>query len=497
MTRSAMKSRKQIGALLTLVILFFLLSIPDSSPTLPPIQQSAIAQPFFWNQDARWDSLEARYAAARSAGCNTVSRSLDNNLHALENLLSYIERTAVPPTASVFPQIEEQYFSLAPLIGACPERVSEYLALASRLRTAVKRQSEQWNMNDRRTRETLYRLLYGSRSAVEEVILQTPQSNHPPALLTGTDEPSSSPSAQLLGVTIHSGDILVSRGGAPTSALIARGSDFPGNFSHIALAHVDSVTGQLLIIESHIERGVAIATPDEYMHDTKLRVMVLRLRSDLPALVNDPLLPYRAASAMLQRAQHQHIPYDFTMDYNDTTQLFCSEVASSAYGNFGVKLWSGTSHISTAGIRSWLADFGVRNFETQEPSDLEYDPQVRVVAEWRDAETLFKDHIDNAVTDAMIEEAERGKNLEYQWYMLPLARLVKAYSMALNFFGSVGSIPEGMSATSALKHEYYASRHSSSVAKVKMMAEKFRVEYGFAPPFWKLLSMARMALKSP
>jgi len=60
-------------------------------------------------------------------------------------------------------------------------------------------------------------------------------------------------------------------------------------------------------------------------------------------------------------------------------------VASSVYGELGVRLWTGLSTISAAGLRRWLSAFGVRHFETQEPSDLEYDPQLVVVAEGRDA----------------------------------------------------------------------------------------------------------------
>jgi hypothetical protein len=352
-------------------------------------------------------------------------------------------------------------------------------------------------MSDRKTRETLYRLLYGTRSALEEVILQTPPDHRPTPLLEGIDEPSATPAATLLGVMVHSGDILVSRGGAPTSALIARGNDFPGNFSHIALVHVDSASGRLSIIESHIERGVAISTGEEYLRDTKLRVLVLRLRADLPALVRDPLIPHRAASLMLHRARAEHIPYDFSMAYADTTMLFCSEVASSAYRMLGVHLWMGMSYISSPGVRAWLADFGVRHFATQEPSDLEYDPQLRVVAEWHDSETLRKDHIDNAVTDAMLEGAERGDRLRYDWYLLPVARVVKAYSVLLNLFGLVAPIPEGMSAVAALKHDDYAARHDAAVAAVRERAERFRRDRGFEPPYWQLLRMARESLPVP
>jgi hypothetical protein len=77
---------------------------------------------------------------------------------------------------------------------------------------------------------------------------------------------------------------------------------------------VDSATREISVIEAHIQLGVVIATADQYLADKKLRVMLLRPRPDLPALVRDPMLPHRAASSMLQRARTEHIPYDFTME---------------------------------------------------------------------------------------------------------------------------------------------------------------------------------------
>ena len=477
--------------LLSLVVLYLLLLIPAADPTVLP---GAMTTPFRWDQDARWDSLETAFASARRAGCESLSGRMENGMEQLRERVSFLESHTFAPPAPTLGQLEESLFSLAPLVAACPSSIGQYMDLFSRVRIAVKHQSEQWDMNDRSARETLYRLLYGGRQAIEEVILQLPREQYPQALTKEVDEPSATPSADLLGVRIHSGDILVSRGGAPTSALIARGNDFSGNFSHIALAYVDEKTGKLSIIESHIERGVAVATPRDYLQDTKLRVMVLRLRTDLPALVRDPMLPHRAAAAMLRRARTEHIPYDFSMDYQDSAALFCSEVASSAYMNCGVRLWTGMSHISSPGLRAWLADFGVTHFETQEPSDLEYDPQLRVVAEWRDGETLHKDHIDNAVTEAMLENAEKGDRLRYTWYMLPIARSLKAYSSILNLFGGIGPVPEGMSAASALKHRDYSERHADAVATVKTDVRKFQASHEYEPPYWELLRMARTAV---
>jgi hypothetical protein len=153
----------------------------------------------------------------------------------------------------------------------------------------------------------------------------------------------------------------------------------------------------------------------------------------------------------------------------------------------------GISHLSSPGLQRWLSDFGVRYFETQEPSDLEYDPQLTVVAEWRDQETLTKDHYDNAVTEVMLEGAEKGDELAYQWYLLPVVRLAKAYSAVLNLIGEVGPVPEGMSSTSALRNVWFSDRHEAIAKRLAENAEHFRQDQGYKPPYWELVKLARAA----
>jgi hypothetical protein len=256
---------------------------------------------------------------------------------------------------------------------------------------------------------------------------------------------------------------------------------------------VDATTKQVSVIESHIESGVGVRPVEKYLADTKLRVMVLRLRNDLPALATDPLLPHRATSLAMSNALAHHIPYDFAMNHADATQQFCSEVAAAAYRPVGITLWMRLSHLSTPGVTSWLSALGVRHFETQEPSDLEYDPQLRVIAEWRDPETLFHDHADNAVIDVMLEAAERGQKLTCNPWLVPPVRLAKAWSVVLNWFGKVGPIPEGMSATTALRVQRLKSTHARIKARLLDKAEQFKNEKGYVPPYWELVRLAREA----
>jgi hypothetical protein len=443
-----------------------------------------------WSRDSLWQGLEGIFAVQREQPCSSRNETATGFARA-DSLLQLLTSTPLSPKAFTFDSLEAQLFALGPHAAACTDDATRYVALHDVGRSVVKAQSTRWDLQQPAARERLYRALYGTRAAVEEVQLQQPASA--PALtvsaLVWPESPV--PSATVQGVTLRSGDLLVSRGGYPTSALIARGSDYPGNFSHVALVHVDSATRAVSVVEAHIEAGVAIATAAQYLADRKLRVLVLRPRADLPALVRDPWLPHRAASAMLERARLEHVPYDFAMDYTDPARLFCSEVASAAYATEGVALWMGISTITRDGLRRWLSAFGVRHFATQEPSDLEYDPQVAVVAEWRDPDALLADHIDNAVTDVMLDEADAGAALAVSRAALPVARLLKGWSALRVALGGRGPIPEGMSPSAALRNRAYRADHTARAARLREAVDAFRDAEGYGPPYWTLVRLAR------
>jgi hypothetical protein len=488
----AMRKRNvAAGILLAVIVLFALLSIPATDP---PVPAGAAGKPFTWKQDERWIALEKSFQEAREIGCRGLQRRTVQGFQQGRKYLTTLSVAHVKPDAQVLGRLETLTFGLGTMVAACPQRLPDYVDLVTKTRNLMKRQSRDWNMNDPIVRDRLYRMLYGGRAALEEVMLQAPAGSFP-AFIRGEEVSSITPAYAFQGRTLHSGDILVSRGGAPTSALIARGNDYPGNFSHVALLYVDDKTGVPGIIESHIEVGVVVSTIEDYIKDKKLRVMVLRLRPDLPQMKADPMLPHKAAKKAYEEVKRRHIPYDFEMDYREPSKWFCSEVASWAYRQVGVELWKGTTHMSAPGVVKWLSYFGVTHFETQAPADLEYDPQLAVVGEWRDPETLWKDHVDNAVVEAMLEGADEGDGISYPWWELAPARIAKAYSAALNLFGGFGPIPEGMDATAALRNLELSSRHEKLKEKVLARAAVFQQKQGYRPPYWELVRMANQARK--
>jgi hypothetical protein len=159
-----------------------------------------------------------------------------------------------------------------------------------------------------------------------------------------------------------------------------------------------------------------------------------------------------------------------------------------------VDLWQRESRFSSPGLAHWMSSLGVRHLSTHGPSDLEYDPSLRVVAEWHDRDELWLDHVDSAVIDAMLERAERGAEFDFARPMLPLVRLLKAYSVVLNGLGKVGPIPEGMSATVALRARWLSETHARARERVLEKSENFENSHGYRPPYFRLSDFSREAL---
>ena len=475
-----------------MVGLYFFLMIP--LPEKEKVVQKASEIPFIWDRDELWNGLELTFKEAKEIPSEKLNILIKEMTIEADRLLVVYEDSIRGPEDDVYVSIENSFFQVAPYIAAQHDKSDWYIRYYNRIRKKMKSDSRFWDMSDSNARITSYRMLYGMRATVEEILLQSKPDEFVSTMFV-TEEPSVTPSVEILGIKVHSGDLLVSRGGAEVSAFISRGNDFPGNFSHVAMIHIDKVTNTPYFVEAHIEKGVAIATLDEYLKDKKLRFMVMRPRTDLPEMSVNPMLPYESSSYIFQESQTRHIPYDFKMDYYDASAMFCSEVGSYAYKQFGINLWEFESTISSNGIAEWLHNFGVEKFVTQMPSDLEYDPMLSVVAEWRNQETLFKDHLDNAVMDVLISRANNGEQLDYSIWQLPIARLIKGYSFMMNVIGKEGLIPEGMSAVTALKNNDFVDRFQICKSNTEVGIEAFRKENGYLPPYWQMVRLAEKSLE--
>jgi hypothetical protein len=127
---------------------------------------------------------------------------------------------------------------------------------------------------------------------------------------------------------LQSGDLILSRGNAYTSAAIANLGEFDTQFSHLSIVYKDE-QGKYWTVESHIEVGSFVREIEDHIKDSNFRTMVFRF--------DDPLLAKTAATFAFQKVKEAsetkgNIPYDFGFDMEESKTLFCSELISWAFG---------------------------------------------------------------------------------------------------------------------------------------------------------------------
>jgi hypothetical protein len=210
---------------------------------------------------------------------------------------------------------------------------------------------------------------------------------------------------------LKSGDVILSRGGAYTSAAIARIAVSDYQFSHLSFVYKNPTTGELSTSEAHIEIGSVAAPIQAHLDEKNVRTVVFRYV--------DQDVAHRASEAIYKRIKKanesgKNIEYDFSMNYKDPTRLYCSEVVSAGFklalpeSDFFPKFKSNFS----AGMIPFLNSVGVpltkenvSQIDVFAPGDIQFDPNFELIAEWRNPKRLeesrYKDFILTKIFERM------------------------------------------------------------------------------------------------
>ncbi len=181
---------------------------------------------------------------------------------------------------------------------------------------------------------------------------------------------------------VRSGDVLLSRGNAAASALIARMADEDTQFSHMGLVYINPRDQSAWTIEAHIEFGSIIIPLKDWMSDGKSRTMIFRY--------GDAKVAHEAAEKMYNKVfppfnAGKSIEYDFPFNMDEHTKLFCSEVVREGYeyaskGKVLVPLFPSRIAMKNDDLMKRL---GISQTASFIPADIELDPRFTVIGEWR------------------------------------------------------------------------------------------------------------------
>jgi hypothetical protein len=218
---------------------------------------------------------------------------------------------------------------------------------------------------------------------------------------------------------LMSGDVILSRGNAYSSAAIARIGDDDTQFSHLTLVYKDEKTKKLYTSEAHIEIGNVVAPMKIHIDQKNARTVVFRMKNEKLAheagkYMYDHIVEYK-------KKKKKNIPYDFAMIYQDDSKIFCSEVIYHGYKEASKKLYGADMDIPLykttfhPGLIKFLNKIGIKvdknninTFDTFGPGEIQFDPRFDIVAEWRNPEKLkdtrFKDAILTKIFQWMEED---------------------------------------------------------------------------------------------
>jgi hypothetical protein len=204
----------------------------------------------------------------------------------------------------------------------------------------------------------------------------------------------------------QSGDVIIVRGTIHNSAAIARIGDVDSQFSHAALVYVEP-EGRQFVVEALIETGGTINTLHSALSHDLGRAVVFRHA--------DKDLAHKAAEAMYNRVRategwfKRRIPYDFSMELENYEKLFCSKLVRQAFDEASdgrQKLPTFTSSFEK-GARDFLDRIGVTAQQSFAPGDLELEPNMVALAEWRDFERTSHIRLQDFVMVKLFEWMEQ------------------------------------------------------------------------------------------
>lgn len=215
--------------------------------------------------------------------------------------------------------------------------------------------------------------------------------------------------------------------------MIARIGDEEGNFSHLAIVGEDA-RGEKYIVEALIQYGTIVTPLEKWREQQDARVALYRLP--------DQSLAQKAARIIYDKAQEaldqkKGIKYDFAMDDDDYSSLFCSEVIRYAYD------LASEGKVIVPKFRSTVAKFkdskyprslGVTKTSLFAPFDVEVDPRFNFVAEYRYYPLLRQVRMQDAVLQSIYSWIS-NKNYEFHWspehtVKAYVAKLVRQFGVA-------------------------------------------------------------------
>jgi hypothetical protein len=206
----------------------------------------------------------------------------------------------------------------------------------------------------------------------------------------------------------RSGDILLVRNSSYVSAIISRIGDVDGQFSHAAMLYIDK-EGKKFILEALISEG-AVITPYSVWRSHNVHARVALFRYSNAAVAREAAVRLHQFIKM-KKQKHHIIPYDFKM-LPKSNEFYCSELVQYGYKLAGEKyLPTFPTSFRIISKHPFLRDMAIQSMKAFSPNDVEVEPSVDLVAEWRNYDLTREVRIEDVIQTKVLQWMSKRRYL--------------------------------------------------------------------------------------
>ncbi|QDK43942.1 hypothetical protein DOM22_01565 [Bdellovibrio sp. ZAP7] len=308
--------------------------------------------------------------------------------------------------------------------------------------------------------------------------------NFKAAPILTNQKPSTWTNPKFEGFELQAGDVMIIRGKSYVSAMIARIADEEGNFSHLAVVGEDKA-GKKYVVEALIQYGTIVTPLEKWRQSADARVALFR-HPDQTLAKQASRYIYDYAQGALDKGQG--IKYDFSMNDDDYSTMFCSEVVRMAYdkaSNGQVIIPKFRSTVSKFKGNAYPRSLGVTKTSLFAPYDVEVDPRFDFVAEFRHMPLLRQVRMQDAVLQSVYGwMITKGYNFHWEPKHAGKAYLAK---MVRQFGIAKDTLPKYMPVESIKTNVQFEVVASALEKNIYAKEAEFYKKNGYLPSFQDLL----------
>ena len=240
-------------------------------------------------------------------------------------------------------------------------------------------------------------------------------------------------------------------------------------------------------ISSSPSKGLHIISTTAFISKPFSRRYLLRLRRNLPELVENPSIPHQASNFAFELALGHKVNYDYT--YNPLKRNSRGEIGllKYAYEGRNIDFFASFSPVNNTYLYS-LNKLGIKNSPRTTGSEIMFHPAIEVVGQQLSGERIKERNLELASTIANLTAIDKKLMKSLRW-KLPYYRILKGYSSIMRTMGKAPPIANGMAPETAIIHSYISDQNEELLPLLAKMASQYEKTNNYFPTYNILCKM--------